>query len=151
MRAFTIVSFGLFAIIPLLAQSSGASDRSEDRATPKASSAQAQQAQSPKEFLESRLGGKVVKLEKDPSDPRRAILSVERNGAVTQHVLEADLNAEREPQDVRIVTTEGRSKGIPPVIVMPLSVASKCWSKCKERCGEAAECRFGYLFECFAS
>jgi len=101
--------------------------------------------------MESRLRGKILKIEKDPSDLRRAVLLVERNGSVTQHVLEADLDPQRELREVRIVTTEGESSGIPPVIIMPLSVVSECWIRCKEKCGQATECRVRCLFDCIAT
>jgi len=151
LRVFAILYFALLVSLPLQAQASDGGFRLLEAVSAKTSSAQAQQAQSPKEFLESRLGGKVVKLEKDPSDPRRAVLSVERNVSVTQHVLEVSLNAERELQEVRIVTTERETRGIPPVIVMPLSVVSRCWSQCKKKCGEATECRDGCLFDCIGT
>jgi len=90
----------------------------------------------PREYIEARLGGKIVKVEKDPSDLLRAVLLVERKGSVTQHVLEANLNFERELEEVRIITTNRNSAGIPPVIVIPLSLAAKCWARCKEKCGQ---------------
>ena len=62
--------------------------------------------------------------------------------------LEAALDSERNLRDVRIITTEGNSRGIPPVIVIPLSAASGCWLHCKEKCGQGADCRMGCLFDC---
>lgn len=109
-----------------------------------------QKAQSPKEFIESRLGGKVVKLERDPSDLQRAVLLVERKGSVTRHVLEVALNNERELQDVRIVTPDGKPPGIPPVVVIPLPIVSKCWLHCKDKCGQGTDCRLGCLYDCIA-
>ncbi|MEW6533228.1 MAG: hypothetical protein AB1473_20525 [Thermodesulfobacteriota bacterium] len=110
-----------------------------------------ERAQSPKEYLESRLGGKIVKVEKDPSDLLRAVLLIERKDSVTQHVLEATLNSERELEEVRIITTNRNSAGIPPVIVMPLSLAAKCWARCKEKCDQGTECRMGCLFDCIGA
>jgi hypothetical protein len=145
---FAIFCLALVLSFPLQAQAAGDSNPSAEGASVKESAARPQQDQSPKAFLESRLGGKVVKLEKDPSDPRRAVLLIERNGSVTQHELEVSLNSQRELQEVRIVTAEERTSGIPPVIIMPLSLAFGCWSRCKKKCGEATECRDGCLFDC---
>ena len=89
-----------------------------------------------------------MKLEKDPSDLLRAVLLVESKGFVIHHVLEATLNSERELEDVRVITTNGNSAGIPPVIVIPLSVTSKCWVHCKEKCGQGTDCRMRCLFDC---
>ncbi|MEW6114914.1 MAG: hypothetical protein AB1664_22475 [Thermodesulfobacteriota bacterium] len=105
----------------------------------------------PREYIESRLDGKIVKVEKDPSDLLRAVLLVERKGSVTQHVLEATLNSERELEEVRIITTNRNSAGIPPVIVIPLSLAAKCWARCKEKCGQGTDCRMGCLFDCIGA
>ncbi|MGO9566882.1 MAG: hypothetical protein ACLP5H_05020 [Desulfomonilaceae bacterium] len=128
-----------------------AANQSSDGNITNVSSADPERAQNPREFIESRLGGKIVKLEKDPSDMLRAVLLVERNGSVIQHVLEATLNTERELEEVRIITTNRNSAGIPPVIVIPLSVASKCWLHCKEKCGQGTDCRMGCLFDCMVA
>ena len=114
----------------------------------KESPADPERAQSPREYIESRLGGKIIKVKKDSSDLLRAELLVERDGSVTRHVLETALDSERNLREVRIITTEGNSRGIPPVILVPLSAVSGCWLHCKEKCGQRTDCRMGCLFDC---
>jgi hypothetical protein len=148
MRVFVLLSLALLACFSLQVQGSPAGNRSLEGSSAKESATAVQRAQNPREFIESRLGGKIVKLEKDPWDLLKAVLLVERNGSVIQHVLEANLNSERELEEVRIITTDRNSAGIPPVIVIPLSVTSKCWLHCKEKCGQGTDCRMGCLFDC---
>ncbi len=150
-RYLWMIFLALLVSVSLHAQSPGAGNQSLEGLSTRASSTEAQQAHSPRAFIESHLGGKVVKLEKDPSDTRRAVLLVERSRSITRHVLEADLDSDRELREARIVTTDGHSTGIPPVISMPLSVASKCWVRCKEACGQGTDCRIGCLFDCIVN
>src|SRR5271157_4854074 len=146
MRVFVLLSLAVLACFSLQLQGLQADNRSLEGSSAKESSIAGQRAQSPREFIESRLGGRIVKLEKDPSDLLRAVLLVERKGSVIQHVLEASLNSDRELEDVRIITTNSNSAGIPPVIVIPLSVTSMCWGHCKEKCGQGTDCRMRCLF-----
>ena len=151
MRVFVLLSLAVLACFSLQLQGLQADNRSLEGSSAKETSTAGQRAQSPREFMESRLGGKIVKLEKDPSDLLRAVLLVEGKGSVSQHVLEATLNSERELEEVRIITTNRSSTGVPPLIVIPLSVASKCWSHCKEKCGQGIDCRMGCLFDCIVA
>ncbi len=151
MRVFVLLSLALLACFSLQVRGSTTGNSSLEGSSAKESSTEGQGAQNPREFIESRLGGKIVKLEKDPSDLLRAVLLVESKGSVIQHVLETTLNSERELEEVRIITTNGNSAGIPPVIVIPLAVASKCWLDCKEKCGQGTDCRMGCLFDCIVA
>ncbi|GEM_PF-5567619 len=148
-RIFGMIFLALLVGVPLHAQGPGAGNQSSKGLSTKASSTEARQAHSPRAFIESHLGGKVGKLEKDPSDPRRAVLLVEKDRSITRHVRSrSGLEQERGNP---IVTTDGHSTGIPPVIIMPLSVASKCWVRCKEACGQGTDCRIGCLFDCIVN
>ncbi len=148
MHAYLLLSLALLTTVTLHAHGTPNNDQSSGRSIAKESSAEPEQAQSPREFIESRLGGRIVKLEKDPSDLLRAVVLVERDGSVTRHLLEAALDSERNLREVRIITTEGNSRGIPPVIIIPPSLTSQCWGACKDKCDEATECRDGCLFDC---
>lgn len=150
-RIFGMIFLALLVGVPLHAQGPGAGNQSSKGLSTKASSTEARQAHSPRAFIESHLGGKVGKLEKDPSDPRRAVLLVERSRSITRHVLEVDLDSNRELREVRIVTPDGHSTGIAPVIIMPLSMASMCWVQCKDACGQGTDSRIGCLFDCIVN
>jgi hypothetical protein len=151
MRLYLLLSLALLTTVTLYAQGTSPGDQSSGRSIAEAPSADSEQAQSPRAYLESRLHGKIIEVEKDPSDLLRAVVFVERDGAVTQHVIEAALDSARNLREVRVVTTEGNSMGIPPVIIIPPSLTSKCWGTCKDRCGEGSECRDGCLFDCIVA
>jgi hypothetical protein len=117
----------------------------------KESSANPERVQTPRAFIESRLGGKIIKVERDPDVLQRAVLLVDRNGSVTRHVLEVGPNTATDSWDVRLVTPNSDSMGIPPVIIMPGSLISPCWSQCKGKCGESTDCRMECLFNCIVA
>ena len=71
--------------VPFHAQGTSNNDQSSGSIAKK-SPADPERAQSPREYIESRLGGKIIKVKKDPSDLLRAELMVERDGSVTLHV-----------------------------------------------------------------
>lgn len=151
MRVYLILALALLATVTLYAQGTSEKDQSSGSGVAKESAPASEQAESPRAYIESRLGGKIIKVEKDPSDLLRAVLLVERDGSVTRHVLEAALDSERNLREVRVLTTEGASTGIPAVIVIPASLTSKCWETCKDKCGEGTECRVGCLFDCIVA
>lgn len=146
-RVYLLLSLALLTTVTFHAQGTSNNDQSSGSIA-KESPADPERAQSPRDYIESRLSGKIIKVEKDASDLLRAELLVERDGSVTRHVLEAALDSERNLREVRIITTEGNSRGIPPVIVIPFSVASGCWLHCKEKCDQSTDCRMGCLFDC---
>lgn len=146
-----LLSLALLTTVTLHAQGASNNDRSSGTSIARESSTAPEQTQSPRAYIESRLGGKIIKTKKDPSDLLRAELLVERDGSVTLHVLEAALDSERNLRELRIITTEGNSRGIPPVIIIPHSLTSQCWRACKDKCGEASECRDGCLFDCIVA
>ncbi len=148
MRVFVLLSLALLACFSLEPQGSPAGNPSLEGSSAKDSSTEGQQAQSPREFIESRLGGKIIKLERDPEALLRAVLFVERNGSVTQHVLKVGLNSKTDLREVRIVTPNGNSIGVPPLVVMPRSLVSPCWSRCKDKCGQGTDCLVACLFDC---
>lgn len=151
MRVYLLLSVALLTSVTLYAQGTSKNDQQSGASIATESAAAPEQAQSPRAYIESRLGGKVIKVEKDPSDLLRAVLLVERNGSVTRHVLEAALDSERNLREVRVVTTEGNSIGIPPVIIIPPAMTAQCWQNCRDKCSEATECRDGCLFDCIVA
>jgi hypothetical protein len=151
MRVYVILCLALLASVTLYTQGTSKEARSSGSSIAKEATAAPEHAQSPRAYVESRLGGKIIKVEKDPSDLLRAVLLVKRNGSVTRHVIETALDSERNLREVRIVTTEGNSTGLPHVIVIPPSLTAQCWETCKDRCGEGTECRVGCLFDCIVA
>lgn len=150
-RIFVLLSLALLVSAPLQAQGSAAANQLSEGNITKESSADHENALSPREYIESRLGGKIIKLERDPDVLLRAVLLVDRKGWITQHVLEVGLDSETDLRDVRIVTPTGNSMGVPPLVVMPRSLISQCWSHCKDKCGQDSDCRLGCLFDCIVA
>lgn len=148
LRILVFVSLSMLLSALLQAQGSiSASPLSETEE----SSAGGARVQSPREYVESRLGGKIIRLERDPDALLRAVLLVDRKGSVTRHVLEVGLNPETDLRDVRIVTPNGDSMGFPPVVVLPRSLISPCWSHCKDKCGKGTDCIVRCLFDCIVA
>jgi hypothetical protein len=148
MRIFAFIFLALLLSALLCAQGSAADKPVPEGNTVKEASSNPEQAQTPREYIESRLGGKIVKFERDPDVIQRAVLLVDRRGSITRHVLEVGPDSATDSWKVRIVTPDGDSMGVPPVVIMPSSLISPCWSQCKGKCGEAADCRVGCLFSC---
>lgn len=117
-------------------------------ASAKAASTEPTVAQSPKQFIEAALGGKIVRYGIDPTDRRRAVFYVKKDKQVSEHVLEAGLNRSRELSSLRIITTGNRPAGVSPVIEMPLTIAAPCRRQCEKACGKETECRLDCMFRC---
>ncbi len=150
MRILAFISLALLLSALLCAQGSAAEKSVSKGNTVKGASSNPDQTQTPREFIESRLGGKIVKFERDPDVIQRAVLLVDRRGSVTRHVLEVGPDSATDSWNVRIVTPDGDSMGVQPVVIVPSSLISPCWSKCTGQCGEATDCRVGCLFSCIA-
>jgi hypothetical protein len=148
MRILVLISFILLLNVLALAQGPGTGNPLAAQSTTRETPADAKRAQTPREYIESRLGGKIVKVERDPEALLRAILFIKRSDSVTQHVLKAELNSETDLREVRIVTPNGKRSGFPPVMVMPRALISPCWFHCKEKCGQSTDCRVRCLFDC---
>ncbi len=71
---FRILSLVLLASVTVYVQVTSPGDPSPGKSFAKETSVASEQTQTPRAFIESRLGGKVLKVEKDPSDLRRAVL-----------------------------------------------------------------------------
>ncbi len=142
-RIFVFVSFAVLASASLhgrcLAPTNQLSDITKETSY--------EQAETPRDYLESRLGGKILKLERDPEALLRAVLFVERKGSVSQHVMKATLNSESDVREVIVATPNGEVEGLPPVVVMPHSLITPCLSQCKGKCPDT-ECRVRCLFDC---
>ncbi len=151
MRTYLLLSVALLTTVTFHAQGTSNNDKSSGRSVAKESSADPEQAQSPREYIESRLGGKIIKLERDPEALPRAVLFVERNGSVTRHVLKVGLNSKTDLREVRIVTPNADKRGFPPVVVIPRALISPCWFRCKNKCGLDTQCRVRCLFDCIVS
>jgi hypothetical protein len=150
MRIFAFIFVALLLSALLCAQTSAAEKPVSKGNTLKGASSNPEQTQTPREYIESRLGGKIVKFERDPDVIQRAVLLVDRSGSVSRHVMEVAPDSATDSWNVRIVTPDGDSMGVPPMVIVPSSLISPCWSKCKGKCGESTDCRVGCLFSCIA-
>lgn len=148
MRIFAFISLALLLSTLPCAQGSAADKLLPEGNIVKEPSSNPERVQTPREYIESRLGGKIIKFERDPDVLQRAVLLVDRRGSVTRHVLEVGPDSATDSWNVRIVTTNGDSMGVPPVLIVPSSLISPCWSQCKGKCGEGTDCRVGCLFNC---
>jgi hypothetical protein len=151
MRFLALFSLALLLSALLQAPGSAVDSPSSEGSITKQTSAEAGQVRTPRKYIESRLGGKIIKLERDPESLLRAVLFLERNGSVTQHVLKVGLNSSTDLREVKIVTPNAERTGFPPVVVIPRSLISSCWSHCKKKCGQSTNCRVRCLFDCIVS
>ncbi|AFM25184.1 hypothetical protein [Desulfomonile tiedjei] len=150
MRVLTYISFALLSTL-VCAQGLAIDKPLAEGNRGKESSSTPERVQTPRDYIESRLGGKIIKIERDPDVIQRAVLLVDRKGSVTRHVLEVGQDTATDLWDVRIVTPDGESMGVPQVIIMPSSLISPCWSQCKGKCGESTDCRVRCLFDCLVA
>ena len=149
-RVLVFAFLSLLLSLLLQPQGSVAGDYPRDGGQTNETAPDAGHVQSPRQYIESRLGGKIIRLERDPDSLLRAVLFVERNGSVTQHVMEVTLESKSDVREVKVVTPNGGSERFPPVVVMPRSLISPCWLQCKGKCPDT-ECRVKCLFDCIVN